>query len=131
MASNGSSKNVHKVVILQGDGIGPEVTGEAVKVLQAIQASPSSSVEFDLQYHDFGGIAIDNHGDPLPASTLDACRKSDAIILGAWPCLVRLEARCRAGLQALDWADFPHASCLPLSAHLHARTRVARLLDMI
>lgn len=83
MASNGSSKNVHKVVILQGDGIGPEVTGEAVKVLQAIQASPSSSVEFDLQYHDFGGIAIDNHGDPLPASTLDACRKSDAIILGA------------------------------------------------
>ena len=85
MASNGNSK--HKVVVLRGDGIGPEVTGEAVKVLEAIQASPSSSVEFDIQYHDFGGIAIDNHGDPLPESTLDACRKSDAIILGACPCL--------------------------------------------
>lgn len=60
---------------------GPEVTGQAVRVLETI-ASKSSSVKFNLQSHDFGGIAIDNHGNPLPDSTLEACKKSDAILLG-------------------------------------------------
>jgi len=60
---------------------GPEVTAEAVKVLQTV-ASKSSGVQFNIQDHDFGGIAIDNHGNPLPDSTLEACKKSDAILLG-------------------------------------------------
>lgn len=63
---------------------GPEVTAEAVKVLQTV-ASKAAGVEFNIQNHDFGGIAIDNHGNPLPDSTLEACRKSDAILLGAQP----------------------------------------------
>ena len=57
------------------------MTAEAVKVLKTI-ASKSSDVEFNIQDHDFGGIAIDNHGNPLPDSTLEACKKSDAILLG-------------------------------------------------
>lgn len=72
----------YKVVVLPGDGIGPEVAREGVKVLQAVAAA-RSQVTFDIQEHDFGGCAIDNHSDPLPASTLEACKKSDAIILGA------------------------------------------------
>lgn len=60
---------------------GPEVTAEAVKVLKTV-ASKSGGVQFNIESHDFGGIAIDNHGNPLPDSTLEACRKSDAILLG-------------------------------------------------
>jgi len=60
---------------------GPEVTREAVKVLQAVAAA-RSDVAFDIKEHDFGGCAIDNHNDPLPPSTLEACKKSVAIILG-------------------------------------------------
>lgn len=72
----------HQIVALPGDGIGPEVVAEAIKVLETIQNASSSNITFNIASHDFGGIAIDNHGDPLPESTLSACKASDAIILG-------------------------------------------------
>lgn len=72
---------------------GPEVTAEAVKVLQTV-ASKSGDVTFNIQSHDFGGIAIDNHGNPLPDSTLEACRKSDAILLGGSQILKLLARVC-------------------------------------
>ena len=69
------------IAVLPGDGIGPEVTNQALKVLKAI------AVEFD---HDFkfktahvGAIAIDQENDPLPKSTLKICKSSDAILFGA------------------------------------------------
>lgn len=69
------------IVVLPGDGIGPEVTLEAVRCLEQL------STERDLKLHfteyDFGGVAIDRHGDPLPPATLDACRNADAVLLGA------------------------------------------------
>lgn len=69
------------IAVLPGDGIGPEVTEQAIKVLNAI------AVEFDHKIHytyaDVGAIAIDKHGDPLPESTLDTCKSSDAILFGA------------------------------------------------
>ncbi len=75
-------RGIHKVLKLYYIATtGPEVTAEAVKVLQTV-ASKSGDVTFNIQSHDFGGIAIDNHGNPLPGSTLEACRKSDAILLG-------------------------------------------------
>lgn len=69
------------IVVLPGDGVGPEVIGEAVQCLQVLSDHRGLGLRFTE--HDFGGVAIDRHGDPLPASTLDACRKADAILLGA------------------------------------------------
>ncbi len=70
-----------KVALLPGDGIGPEVMAEAVKVLDTVQ----EKFGFVLEYvqADVGGIAIDNHGHALPASTLRVCEASDAILFGS------------------------------------------------
>jgi 3-isopropylmalate dehydrogenase len=69
------------IAVLPGDGIGPEVTREGVRALQ--RAAQVFGHEFRLTECDFGGIAIDRHGDPLPAATLQSCLASDAILLGA------------------------------------------------
>ena len=70
-----------RIVVLPGDGIGPEVAAEAVKCLKLL--SDHQGLGFAFEDHDFGGIAIDNHGHPLPDSTLAACREADAILMGA------------------------------------------------
>ncbi|MFY2762740.1 3-isopropylmalate dehydrogenase [Arenimonas sp. MALMAid1274] len=69
------------IVVLPGDGIGPEVTRAAVAVLQAVGRRFGQGFRFDTQL--IGGAAIDAVGEPLPAATLDACRRADAILLGA------------------------------------------------
>jgi 3-isopropylmalate dehydrogenase len=71
----------YNIAVLPGDGIGPEVMAAAVKVLDAVQ----DKYDFKLNYTfaDVGGIAIDNHGSPLPSSTLALCDKSDAILFGS------------------------------------------------
>lgn len=69
------------IVLLPGDGIGPEVTSQATRVLKAVADRFDHQFHFDSQL--LGGIAIDQTGDPLPEATLAACRKSDAILLGA------------------------------------------------
>lgn len=69
------------IVLLPGDGIGPEVTGQAERVLKLIAEKFGHT--FNFNSHQIGGVAIDNCGDPLPQSTIDACRASDAILLGA------------------------------------------------
>ncbi len=66
-----------KIACLPGDGIGPEVMAEAVRVLSALP------LELELGEHAFGGAAIDAFGDPLPPETLAACRSADAVLLGA------------------------------------------------
>lgn len=66
-----------KIAILGGDGIGPEVVAEAVKVLEA------SGVSAELEHALIGGAAYDDSGSPLPKSTLDLCKASDAVLLGA------------------------------------------------
>lgn len=70
-----------KVAVLAGDGIGPEVMDEAIKVLDAAQTK--FSFELTYEYADVGGIAIDKHGEALPASTLKICEGSDAILFGS------------------------------------------------
>ncbi len=69
------------IAVLPGDGVGPEVVSQAVQCLRVLSDHRGLGLRFTE--HDFGGVAIDRHGDPLPASTLDACRKADAILLGA------------------------------------------------
>jgi 3-isopropylmalate dehydrogenase len=72
---------VINIVVLPGDGIGPEVTAEAVACLQQLSGERELGLAFTE--YDFGGIAIDRHGDPLPNETLEACRNADAVLLGA------------------------------------------------
>jgi 3-isopropylmalate dehydrogenase len=69
------------IVLLPGDGIGPEIVAEARRVLEAVARRFGHQFAFDTR--PMGGNAIDEFGDPLPQSTLDACRDADAILLGA------------------------------------------------
>ncbi len=69
------------IAVLPGDGIGPEVTQQAMKALAAIE--DRFGHQFRYCFADVGAVAIDNHGDPLPQQTLDTCLKSDAILFGA------------------------------------------------
>lgn len=71
----------HRVVLLPGDGIGPEITAVARRMLEAIADRQSFELVFDEQ--PIGGAAIDATGEPLPASTLAACRSADAVLLAA------------------------------------------------
>ena len=70
-----------KIIVIGGDGVGPEVTKSAVKVLKKIDEKFKIGLEFEER--DAGGIAYDKFGEPLPAETLDACKKADAILFGA------------------------------------------------
>ena len=69
------------VALLPGDGIGPEVTAEAERVLRA--AADAFGFELATSRHPVGGAGLDAAGDPLPSETLDACLAADAVFLGA------------------------------------------------
>src|ERR1700761_7673684 len=69
------------IVVIEGDGIGPEVTRQAVKVLNAI--AQAGEHEFNFSYHLIGACAIDKTGNPLPDETIEAALNSDAILFGA------------------------------------------------
>ncbi len=70
-----------RIAILAGDGIGPEVTHEAVCILKAV--AEFGSHDFAFTEALIGGVAIDAEGTPLPKSTIEACLDSDAVLLGA------------------------------------------------
>lgn len=74
------SKN-YKIAVLPGDGIGPEVMDQAERVLEKISAKYNFSLE--MTRADVGGIAIDNHGNALPKSTVELCEASDAVLFGS------------------------------------------------
>ncbi len=69
------------ITVLPGDGIGPEVTAEAVKVLDAVASRFGH--DFDHIYGRIGGNAIDDFGTPLPDETVEMCRDTDGILFGA------------------------------------------------
>jgi len=69
-----------KIAVLAGDGIGPEVTREAVKVLEAVVGR---SIPLELTEAPVGGAGVDAAGDPLPAATLELAQRSEAILFGA------------------------------------------------
>ncbi len=71
----------HKILVLPGDGIGPEIVAEAIKVMNVFTAEGSLSVE--LEYAHIGGAGYDAEGSPYPASTQALAKVSDAILLGA------------------------------------------------
>ena len=69
------------IAVLPGDGIGPEVTAEAIKVLDAVASRFGH--DFDLRYGRIGGNAIDDFGTPLPDETLEMCGDADGVLFGA------------------------------------------------
>ncbi|MBP2700198.1 3-isopropylmalate dehydrogenase [Photobacterium lucens] len=71
----------YKIAVLPGDGIGPEVMQQAHKVLDAVEAK--FNLTFARTEYDVGGIAIDNHGCPLPDATLKGCEEADAVLFGS------------------------------------------------
>ncbi|HBL40709.1 MAG TPA: 3-isopropylmalate dehydrogenase [Ruminococcaceae bacterium] len=71
----------YKIALLKGDGIGPEITEGAVQVLKEIEKKFNLSFEFTE--YPIGGYAIDHFGIPLPQETVDGCKNSDAVLLGA------------------------------------------------
>ncbi|MFB0710343.1 3-isopropylmalate dehydrogenase [Buttiauxella noackiae] len=109
----------HHIAVLPGDGIGPEVMAQALKVLDAVRT------RFDMRIttsqYDVGGIAIDRHGNPLPPVTVEGCEQADAILFGSvggpkWEHLPPVEQPERGAL-------------LPLRKHfkLFSNLRPARL----
>jgi len=109
--------SVKKIAVLPGDGIGPEVIEEAIKVLDKI--SGIFGIGFSYTFADVGGAALDNHGEPLPASTVKICEDSDAVLFGS--------------VGGPKWEKFPpekqpeRGALLPLRKHfnLYANLRPA------
>src|SRR5215469_3648394 len=70
-----------KIVVIEGDGIGPDVTRQAIKVMGAL--ADRFGHHFQYEYRLMGADAIDKTGNPLPDETIEACLNSDAILFGA------------------------------------------------
>lgn len=71
----------YKIAVLSGDGIGPEVMKQCLRVLEEVQKK--NDFQFEFQFADVGGIAIDNHGHALPESTIKVCENAQAILFGS------------------------------------------------
>ncbi len=112
-----------KIAVLPGDGIGPEVMNEALKVLHAIEKS--AGVSFSVETADVGGCAIDKHGKALPKETLALCESSDAVLFGS--------------VGGPKWESLPpdqqpeRAALLPLRKHfgLYANLRPAIIFPQL
>ena len=114
----------YRITLLPGDGIGPEIMAVTVKVLQVV--AKLHNLEFTFEEALIGGAAIDQTGQPLPDATLDACRRSDAILLAAiggykWDNLPR-QQRPETGLLGLR-------AGLSLFANLRPATILPQLID--
>ena len=102
------------LVVLPGDGVGPEVTAQAVRVLREVANIYGHA--FHFEEHTIGGVAIRETGSPLPAVTLEACMRADAVLLG-------LSAR-------LSSITFPHPTNLRLACcNCAARLAASQICD--
>jgi 3-isopropylmalate dehydrogenase len=77
----GGFKLQFNLTVLPGDGVGPEVTGEAIKILQAV--GKRYGYDFNLNYRLVGGAAIDEEGVAISKDTIKQCRRCNAVLLGA------------------------------------------------
>jgi 3-isopropylmalate dehydrogenase len=114
----------YRITLLPGDGIGPEIMAVARQLLDAVSSSHGFSLVYDVQ--PMGGVAIDATGEPLPNSTLEACKAADAVLLAAigspqYDSLPR-EQRPESGLLGLR-------SALGLFANLRPVKIIPALID--
>jgi 3-isopropylmalate dehydrogenase len=121
-----------KIVLLAGDGIGPEIMRAAVKVLR--ECAAEFGHQFNFAEFPFGGCAIDAAGEPLPAETLAACRAADAILLGAiggpkWDA-VPLAKRPETGLLSLRKSLGLYINLRPIDLHPALRGRSPLRADL-
>lgn len=108
------------IALLPGDGIGPEVTAAALKILQAVATTYQH--EFSFTEYDIGGCAIDQTGQALPDRTKKACESADAVLLGAvgGPQWANSKVRPEQGLLELRASMQVFANLRPV--RVHART---------
>ena len=113
----------YTIAVLPGDGIGPEVMNEAVKVLAKVEQR--FGFDLKLNWADVGGVAIDNHGKALPDSTLARCEQADAVLFGS------VGGPKWANLAPNDQPE--RGSLLPLRKHfsLFCNMRPAKLLPAL
>jgi 3-isopropylmalate dehydrogenase len=111
--------NKYKIAVIKGDGIGPEIIDEAIKVLDAVAATE----DFDLSYEEYlmGGSAVDITGVPLPDATVNGALQSDAVLFGAiggekWDTLPR-ELRPESGLLQLRSRLETYANIRPVTVY--------------
>ena len=130
---------MHKIAVLPGDGIGPEVTAAAVRVLE--KAAEVYGLELSFDHFDFGGAAIDAAGEPYPEAIRQGVAAADAILLGAiggpkWDNVPR-EIRAETGLLALRkdqklFANLRPARVLEGLEHLSPlKPEIARGVDVL
>jgi 3-isopropylmalate dehydrogenase len=108
-----------RITVLAGDGIGPEVIAEALRVLEA--TARRHGHQFTLAPVPFGGAAIDQTGDPLPPATLESCLAADAVLLGAiggpkWSS-PQAKVRPESGLLRLRQELGVYANLRPVAVH--------------
>lgn len=125
MLADVMSANVYKIAVLAGDGIGPEVMGQALRVLEAVQQKYGFSTELREEY--VGGAGIDHAGKALPEQTLRTCENADAILFGSvggpkWENLPPDEQPERGALLPLRrhfglYANLRPGICLPALTH--------------
>src|SRR5260370_28663439 len=108
------------IVLLPGDGIGPEVTRAAAAILR--ECAQEFNHQFEFAELSIGGAAIHAAGTPLPNETLDACRNADAVFLGAV---------CRPKWDALPVGERPESGLLDLrkGLGLYVNVRPVKLLE--
>ena len=127
------------ILVLPGDGIGPEIVAEALKVLEALRGDADPG--FEIERAPIGGEAVDAHGTPLPGETLERARAADAILLGAvggpkWDGIER-DLRPERGLLALRselgvFANFRPAVAWPqLAGASSLKPELVRGLDVL
>lgn len=109
----------YKIAVIKGDGIGPEIVDEAIKVLDAL--SVNTECEFSYKEYLMGGNAYDITGDPLPQETIDGCKEADAVLFGAiggekWDSLPR-DKRPESGLLRLRKALELYANFRPVKVY--------------
>jgi 3-isopropylmalate dehydrogenase len=127
------------ITVLPGDGIGPEVTAEAVRVLETI--CETFGHELKLSYKNIGGAALISDNDPLPQQTIDSCLSSSAVLLGAvggsafdkFPPLLRPEKGLLRLRKALGlFANLRPATCFSsLESCSPLRAEVVRVTDIL
>ena len=113
----------HRIAVLAGDGIGPEVMDQAIRVLEAVAAK--EGISFDWAPAKVGGAAYDEFQHPLPESTVETCKSAEAILFGSVGTVDIVEARKAHGIAVeksairLPGGPLKHVGDHPVTVQLH------------